>query len=194
MSERKESVFKFRVILPWIIMVCIVFSLQIQCEKGGQEEAPSKDQVLSPLSAVDIIHMEKKFRKDLEDKYFSFLKNHFNQVNDINYEEIADKMVEYGTKITFYDFEGTQLTDKDAYIQFWENVRAEEYTFLEITVLSLRVLPVSKVKELGPPKFHEKDTIIATGHAVFLFSFTKGKSNNTAIGVYTSRHPRWCEW
>ena len=201
MFERKKSIFKFHVILPWILMVCIVFSLQIQCEKGGQEESSSQVTFLPPLSSEEVLQLEIKFQKDLEEKFFSVIKKHFNKnvSEDIDYDAIADIMVKYGEKINFYDLSGYKMTSKDDYIKFWKDAKLKRKAVkVDFTILSSRVIPLAEPIKLGPPDYELNDSIIATGYAVFIYRLikeTEGKiTNSIGSGTYSARHPKWCEW
>jgi len=189
MSKIKKIFLKYNVILPWVIMICIVFSLQIQCEKGGQEE-PSKP---AEMTAEKVLQLEMKFHKDLEKKFFKHLKDYYKEKK---FEIMADKMVEFDKKIDFYDLKGDVLKEKEKCIKFWKDVyEKRKVKEIEFTVLSLKVLPVAEPEELSNPQ----DTIIATGHAVFVYRLIKedeeGKiTNSIGSGTYNARHPRACEW
>lgn len=188
MSKGKKMLFKYNVILPWVIMICIVFSLQIQCEKGGQEEPPKP----AVMSAEKVLQMEIKFHKDLEKKFFKHLKDNYKIQK---FELMADKMVEFGEKISFYDLKGDVLKEKEKCINFWKDVyENKKVKDVDFTILSLRVIPVAEPVELKD----SKETVIATGHAVFIYRLIKeeeGKiTNSIGSGTYNARHPGSCEW
>jgi len=188
MSKGKKLLFKSNVILPWVIMICIVFTLQIQCEKGDQDDQTIK----SGLSAEEILQMEMKFHKDLEKKFFKHLKDYYKEKK---FELMADKMIEFGEKIDFYDLKGDVLKEKEICIKFWKEVSEKKVKDIDFIVLSLKVLPLAEPRELE----NREETIIATGHAVFVYRLIKedeeGKiTNSIGSGTYNARHPRACEW
>jgi hypothetical protein len=198
MSKGKKLLFKSNVILPWVIMICIVFTLQIQCEQTGDEKPIGKDPIQKSLSPGDIIKLEIKFKKDLENKYFlyfidCFKKNDIERFADKIYKKVNDKWI--NDKIIFYDLKGTKLTERQDFIDFWMEVKNNQgVTDLDFSVLSLRVIPVAVPEELPEPL----DTIIATGHAVFTYHLIKDTgskvTNSMGSGTYDAPHPRACEW
>lgn len=188
MSKRQKSFFKITVIIPWIIMICIVFSLQMQCENGDQEK-PKRE----ALSAEKVLQMEMKFNNDLQQKVFTHLKDRF---NGRDYKGMAERLVEYHDKISLYDLTGKKMIEEQEIINFWAKAAENRVTELDFTILSLRVIPVAEPIELEPP--NNENTIIATGHAVFVYRLIKNTgtavTNQIGSGSYNSPHPSRCEW
>jgi hypothetical protein len=185
MSKRQKSLFKFAVIIPWIIMICIVFSLQMQCENSGQE----KPGVLVQ-TGEDIIRLEMELS--------SYLQNMFKQLKDLfaagEFEKMADLFISKADKMNLYDLTGTKLISRDQIRDFWKDAKEnKEVTELGFTVLNLRVVPVAEC-----PAGENPDDIIATGHAVFVYRLVKNSgaevSNHIGSGTYDAPHPRRCEW
>jgi hypothetical protein len=186
MSKKQKSFFKFTAVILWIVMICIVFSLQMQCEKGEQEQP-----VREALSAEKILQMENDFD--------NFLQNLFKKLTDLfdknNFEEMAKLLFSRAEKINLYNLKGVKLDSAGAIEEFWRIQKEERnVTDLDFTILSLRVIPVAEPLEKEDPD----DTIIARGHAVFIYRLLKqsdkGVTNQIGDGTSDAPHPRRCVW
>ncbi len=183
-SKKQKSFFKFTMIIPWIVMICIVFSLQMQCEYGGQEKTE-----LPPLTPEDIIKLETEFDDYLQDDLFKYLKSFF---DDGAFVKMAEKL---GDKITLYDPKGNKIIGKES-ASFWEDQKDKGVTDVDFTVVYLQVFPIADPDE--QPNLD--DTIIATGHAIFVYRLIKNSGEGTAVtndsgsGSYDAPHPHRCVW
>jgi hypothetical protein len=186
MSKRQKSFFKFTAIIPWIVMICIVFSLQMQCENEEQGK-PAHE----ALSAEKILQMENEFDNYLQ-KLFETLKGHFEKGE---FKEMAQELSNRAEKINLYNLKGAKLDSAEAIEEFWRIQKEErKVTELDFTVLTLRVIPIAEPEEQKDPD----DTLIARGHAVFMYRLLKqsdkGVTNQIGSGTYDAPHPRKCIW
>lgn len=186
MSKRQKSFFKFTAIIPWVVMICIVFSLQMQCENEEEEKPPHE-----ALSAEKILQMENEFDNFLQG-LFETLTDDF---KNGRFKEMAQKLSNRAEKINLYDLKGGKLDSAEAIEEFWKTQKEErKVTDLDFTVLSVRVIPIAEPEEKKDPD----DTMIARGHAVFVYRLLKqsdkGVTNQIGSGTYDAPHPRRCVW
>lgn len=183
MSKGQKSFFKYVGIIPLAIMLCIVFSLQMQCENGNLERPEIK-----PLTPEETIRLETKFDDHLQDVIFTGLKTHFEAGNTAAMAKLL------GDKITLYDPRGKKMIGRETGA-FWQEQKKLGVTDLEFTVVYLRVFPIEDPDE-DPDDID--NTIIATGHAVFVYRLIKESggevTNDSGSGVYDAPHPYRCEW
>jgi hypothetical protein len=180
MSKRQKSVLKFTMIFPWIIMICIVFSLQMQCENGGEEKTE-----VPPLTPEETIKLETEYNNYLHNDLFPELKSFL-------LGDAAKRIKEVlGDKVTLYDPRGNKLTREN--IEEFRN-NCTGVTDVEFAVIYLNVFAIEDTDE--QPDLD--DTIIATGHSVFVDRLIKkneeGKeiSNESGTGSDDEPHPKRC--
>jgi hypothetical protein len=186
MLKRQKSFFKFTAIIPWVIMICIVFSLQMQCENEEEEKSPRE-----ALSAEKILQMENEFDNFLQG-LFETLKGHFDKDE---FKKMAQELSKKAEKINLYNLEGAKLDSADAIEEFWRSQKEDrKVTEVDFTVLSVRVIPIAEPEEKNDPE----DTMIARGYAVFVYRLLKqsdkGVTNQIGSGTYDAPHPRRCVW
>jgi len=169
-------------ILPWIIMICIVFSLQMQCENGGEEKTE-----VPPLTPEETIKLEAGFNNYLHNDLFPELKSVLLGDDAKRIKEVL------GERVTLYDPRGNKLTGEN--IEEFRN-SLTGVTDVEFTVVYLNVFAIEDPDE-QPDRL---DTIIATGHSVFVYRLIKkneeGKeiSNDSGSGSDDEPHPKRCVW
>lgn len=176
MSLPKKSFFRFSLILPLVILLILVFTVQKQGMSAMQE---------GPGEKAKIARYEKNFNGHLGE-LFADLTAHF---KDRGYEEMADLLVD---RTVLYTPSGERITTKGEFLTFFKQAHRPEVIDLKFRVVCSKVFLVAEINE------EEEDPIDAIGHAIFTYHLITKRgetiTNQDGSGEYGARHPSSCVW
>jgi hypothetical protein len=177
MSERQKKVFRISLILPFLLLICVIFCVQKNSQ--GTVNLKSDEALLKKY--------KNSFGEYLETNVFATLKNAFKT------GRFDDKRALIAERTVIFSPQGERYTGRVELEQYFAELKKMEVTDLLFTINHVEVFLVEDPIEKGD------HTINAIGFGIWSYQIIKEKSGeiisvDDPSGSTDSRHHSACVW